>query len=81
MPMDVVHNCLVDSLTQFQVHGIARQEQSPSPTCYLDDPDIVKPSKTEQPIERNVTHYISTVGPLVHALPQRLSPECLMTAK
>ena len=91
--VDVAHNRLVDSLTQLQVQGIAIQEQYPSPTLLPKQPttefekilmnytDIVKPCTTEQPIKHNVTHYISTTGPPVHARPRRLSPERLKMAK
>ena len=91
--VDVAHNRLVDSLTQLQVQGIVIQEQSPSPTLLPKQPttefeailrnytDIVKPCTAEQLVKHNVTHYISTSGPPVHARPRRLSPERLKTAK
>ena len=91
--VDLAHNRLMDSLTQLQVQGIAVQEQSPSPTMLPKQPatefeailtsyaEIVTPCTTEQPIKHDVTHYINTVGPPVHAHPWRLSPEHLKTAK
>ena len=36
--VDVNHHCLVDTLTQLQVHGILTQEPSPSPSVLLPDP-------------------------------------------
>ena len=74
----------MDSLTQLQVQGIVTQEQSPSPTLLPKQPttefeailrnytDIVKPCTAEQPVKHNVTHYISTSGPPVHARLRRL---------
>ena len=44
-------------------------------------PDIVRPCTTEQPVKHNVTHFVKTVGPPVHAHPCRLSPEHLKTVK
>ena len=91
--VDVACNHLVDNITQLQVEGIAIQEQSPNPTLLPKLPttefesilmnymDIVKPCTTEQRIKHNVTHFISTTGPPVHAHPWRLSPERVKTAE
>ena len=91
--VDVERNRLVDNITQLRVQGISVQESSPSPTLLsnrpatkfeailMDHPAIVRPCATEQPVKHNVTHYINTVGPPVHARPRRLSPERLKTAK
>lgn len=91
--VDIDRNRLVDNITQLRVQGVSVQEASPSPTLLSshptsefeailkDHPEIVRPCTTEQAVKHNVTHYIHTVGPPVHARPRRLSPERLKTAR
>ena len=80
--MDVAHNHLVDILTPLQVHGIAMQEQFLRPTLYpnnqlqslrlflMNNPDIVRPCTTEQPVKHSATDYTSTAGLPIHAYPR-----------
>ena len=91
--VDLRQNRLLDTLTQLHIQGIAVQNSSPSPTLLSKQPktdfetilsaypDIVQPCNIERPVKHNVTHFINTVGPPVHARPRRLSPERLKVAR
>ena len=90
--VDVNHLCLVDTLTQLQVHGILTQEPSPSPSVPLPDPSddftalsefpcLLCPPPPDQPVKHTVTHHIPTNGPPVASRPRRLLPERLKIAR
>ena len=89
--VDVNHCCLIDTLTQLQVHGILTQEPSPSPSVPLpsDDfnallmefPCILNPSPPDQPVKHTITHHIPTNSPPVASRPRRLPPERLKIAR
>ena len=90
--VDVTHRCLVDNLTQLQVHGIMTQELSPSPSVPLPDPpdaftallaefpSLLRPPPPDEPVKHSVTHHIPTTGPPVASRPRRLPPERLKSA-
>ena len=91
--VDVKHRCLVDTLTQLQVHGILTQEPSPSPSVPLPDPSVnftalltefpclLRPPPPDQPVKHTVTHHIPTNGSPVASRPRRLPPEWLKIAR
>lgn len=81
--------CLVDTLTQLQVHDILTQEPSPSPSIPLPDhsddfialltkfPCLLCPLPPDQPVQNTVTHHIVTTGPSIASHSRRLLPEQL----
>ena len=91
--VDMRCNRLSDALTHLQVHGIvshallpsltlpAREPKSDFDAILSEFPAVTQPCSIEQQIKHDVTHHITTTGPLVRARTRRLAPEQLKIAR
>ena len=91
--VDMIHNRLLDSLTQLKVQGIDIQESLPSPTLRTAQstnefaailsnfPDVTKLHYGNHLMKHDITHHIATTGPPVSAHPRCLPPEKLKIAR
>ena len=93
LSVDVRKSCLVDTLTQIQVHGISTNIVSVSPALLClnrndpnanvlaEFPNILSPRANTLLPQHSITHHIRTTGPVVSVHPRRLPPDRLQVAK